>query len=386
MDEISLFKVFLSDEVLEELGRTFHSGYIGQGQKVEAFEEALRGYLGYQKLLTMNSATSAIHLALHLLRAPSTEGPGGLPWPGLEDGDEVLTTPLTCVATNWPILANGLRIRWVDVNAEDLNASTASIASQISPRTKIVMLVHWGGYPADLHAVSNVLSGVEARLGFRPWIIEDCAHAFGATYAGSKIGTHGNICAFSFQAVKPMTCGDGGMLCIPTAELFQRASRLRWYGIDRSEEGMESYHERDVPEWGFKFHMNDINATIGLANLPHLGWILGRQRANAQFYDAALRTCSGVTLPSYRQEHESSNYLYTIRVKDAPGFRRALAGRGIEAKRVHRRNDLHSCVAQFRTPLPVLDSIYDEIVCLPVGWWLSQGDLDRVVTCIGQGW
>jgi dTDP-4-amino-4,6-dideoxygalactose transaminase len=380
LEQISLFKVFLSDEVLAELGRTFESGYIGQGSRVDAFEDALRGYLGYQRLLTMNSATSALHLALHLLRAPSTEG-----WPGLQDDDEVLTTPLTCVATNWPILANRLRIRWVDVNPEDLNASTVSIASQISPRTKIIMLVHWGGYPADIHAVSTILSDAEAQLGFRPLIIEDCAHALGATYGGSRVGSHGNMCAFSFQAVKPLTCGDGGALCLPTAELFQRASRLRWYGIDRNEDG-ESFHERDVPEWGFKFHMNDVNATIGLANLPHLDWILGRQRANAQFYDSALRKCSGVTLPSYRPEHQSSNYLYTIRVQDAPGFKRALASQGIEAKRVHKRNDWHGCVAQFRTPLAVLDSIYDEILCLPVGWWLSQDDLDRVVTCIAQGW
>lgn len=387
MRQINLFKVFLSDDVLPELSRTFQSGYIGQGSKVVAFEEALRGTLGSKRVLTTNSGTSALHLALHLLKAPvlfpdSTEHS----WPGLQEGDEVLTTPLTCVATNWPILANGLRIRWADVSKEDLNIDPRSIAAQLSPRTKLIMIVHWGGYAANLRALDEVLVSAEADLGFRPIIIEDCAHAFGSTYRGAPIGAHGNMCAFSFQAVKSVTCGDGGALCVPTDELFRRATLLRWYGIDRSASEPGTYHERDVTEWGYKFHMNDICATIGLANLPHLDWMLQRQRAHAAFYDEYLGRCNGITLLSYQPDRQSSYYLYTIRVEKREEFQEWLRKCGIEARRVHARNDWHSCVDGFRAPLPILDQIYDQIICLPVGWWLNDDDLEKVVKCISSGW
>src|SRR5207237_2567577 len=127
-------------------------------------------------------------------------------------------------------------------------------------------------------------------------VIEGCAHALGSMYDGQMMGTHGNICAFSFQAVKSLTCGDGGALCLPTDELTLRARRARWYGIDREDHpAVGSFHERDVGEWGFKFHMNDINATIGLANFPHLDWVLERQRQHAAFYNSALRSVRGIS-------------------------------------------------------------------------------------------
>jgi dTDP-4-amino-4,6-dideoxy-D-glucose/dTDP-4-amino-2,4-dideoxy-beta-L-xylose transaminase len=152
---------------------------------------------------------------------------------GLEDGDEVLTTPLTCTATNWPILANNFNIKWVDIDPETLNMDLDDLARKITPKTKAIFVVHWGGYPLDLDRLEEIQNHANRLYGFKPAIIEDCAHAMGSKYKGKLIGTHGNICTFSLQAIKHITSGDGGLLFVPHDELYKRGKLLRWYGIDR---------------------------------------------------------------------------------------------------------------------------------------------------------
>jgi dTDP-4-amino-4,6-dideoxygalactose transaminase len=372
MREIPLFKAFLADDVLARLSSTFGSGHIGQGSRVADFENALSSYLNAPHVVTTNSGTSALHLALHLLRRPRGD------WPGLNDGDEVLTTPLTCVASNWPILANRLTPHWCDVGESDLTIDVRSVAAALSPRTKVVMVVHWGGHPVDLAALDDVLDAASPELGFRPMVVEDCAHALGSTFGGRKIGSHGNLCAFSFQGVKTLTCGDGGALCVSDPATHRRATLLRWYGLDLD--------VRDVVEWGFKFHMNDINATIGLANLPHVDWILQRQRNHAAFYDAQLGSCGGIARLSGVRDQESSRYLYSVRVEKREDFKKWLREGGIEVRQVYSRNDLYTCVEEWRRPLPSLDAIDGEIVCLPVGWWLTNEDLEAILSRIRMGW
>jgi len=156
---ISLFKVFMNDNAGEEVNKILYSGFIGQGKKVEEFEDLLKNYFRNYLVLTTNAATSAEHLALHLLKNPSvnkiSSDNSGIRnvtdshWPGINPGDEVLTTPLTCTATNWPILANGLNIKWVDVDPNTCNMDLDDLARKITPKTKAIMVVHWGGYPLD---------------------------------------------------------------------------------------------------------------------------------------------------------------------------------------------------------------------------------------------
>jgi dTDP-4-amino-4,6-dideoxygalactose transaminase len=215
---IPLFKVFMCEEAAQEAYNVLLSGYIGQGERVNQFEAVLSEYIG-SKALTVNSGTSALHLALHLAK-------------GDDSSIEVLTSPLTCTATNWPILANGLDLKWVDIDPATMNMDMDDLRSKITEKTKIIMVVHWGGYPVDLDELETIKDETEEKYGFRPIVIEDCAHAFGGFYGGKKIGSHGNFCAFSFQAIKHLTSVDGGMLITPP-EYYDRAKLLRWYGIDR---------------------------------------------------------------------------------------------------------------------------------------------------------
>ena len=194
---IPLFKVFMAppEELDGPLLSVIHSGMVTQGPKVEEFEAALREFFLHQHVLTLNSATSGLHLALHLIQKP--DGPN---WPGLQpEVDEVLTCPLTCTATNWPILANRLRIKWVDADPKTANMCLEDLEAKLSPTTKVIMIVHWGGVPADLDRIARIQQTCFQKFGFIPHVIEDCAHSMGAEHQGRKLGTHGNICVFSLQ-------------------------------------------------------------------------------------------------------------------------------------------------------------------------------------------
>ena len=284
----------MASEASERVKTVLESGFITQGPVVEAFEAEMHAYLDNEHVLTTNSATSATHIAIHLLKR------GRRAWPGLEPDDEVLTTALTCTATNFPILANGLRIKWVDVDPTTANISIVDLAKTF-PKTKIITFVHWGGNPVNLDAIREVQELAYTRFGFRPMVIEDCAHAMGAKWKGKPVGCaeHGNICTFSLQAIKHLTAGDGGLLCLPNANLYERAKLARWYGIDREKrnfKGKDFRLESDVTEHGFKMHMNDISASIALSNFPYLEKNLAIIRENAQFYVDKLCDVKGVEL------------------------------------------------------------------------------------------
>lgn len=371
---IPLFKVAMSDAAPARVEQVLRSGYIGQGPVVDEFERALAARIGNPNVVTVNSATSGLHLALHLV----TGGANGA-------GGEVLTTPMTCSATNWPILANGLTPRWVDVDPATFNMDLDDLARKITPRTRAVIVVHWAGYPLDLGRLRQVLDRAEQVCGVRPMVIEDCAHAWGATYQGRQLGNHGNISVFSFQAIKHLTCGDGGLMVLPDEELNRRARLLRWYGIDR-DSNERFLFKNDVTEFGFKFHMNDINASIGLANLDGVDEILRKHRENAAYFDAELADVPGLELTERAADRVSSSWIYTIKVDDRDGFMRRMDDAGVMVSQVHERNDVYSVVREHATVLPGLDSVSERMVSIPVGWWLTAADREHIVSTIKAGW
>lgn len=377
---IPLFKVFMSDSAAVEVTKVLNSGFVGQGPKVEEFEKELRSYFNHDYVLTLNAGTSVLHLALHLLKKPTDS------WSGLQDGDEVLATPLTCTASNWPILANGLKIKWVDIDPNTLNMDLDDLARKISPKTKVIMLVHWGGYPNDLDKIKQIQETAKAMYGFKPAVIEDGAHSFGSAYKGKPIGTHGNLTMYSLQAIKHITSVDGGLLLSPHRELHKRAKLTRWYGIDRDSDRKDFRCEADIEEWGFKFHMNDVCAAIGKENLKYSNQIISKHKENAKFYDSNLNNISGLKLLERQQGHDSSFWIYSILVDRRDDFSRYMKEKGIMTSQVHERNDKHTCVRQYRSQLPTLDQTIGKLSALPVGWWVSNEDTEYVVDCIKRGW
>jgi len=378
--QIDLFKVHMAPTAAEEVAKVLNSGYIGQGPKVDEFENQLKDYFNHDFIQTVNSGTSALHMALHLLKKPNNN------WPGMQDGDEVLATALTCTASNFPILANGLKIKWVDIDPTTLNMDLDDLSRKITPKTKAIILVHWGGYPSDLNKVKQIQNQTEELYGFKPAVIEDGAHSFGSKYKGKNIGTHGNLTMYSLQAIKHITAIDGGLLLSPHQELHRRGKLIRWYGIDRDSNRKDFRCEADIEEWGFKFHMNDVCATVGIENLKHADELIKKHQLNAAYYDQHLKDVEGVTLLDRHEGHESAFWIYTMLVDDRNGFYKWMKECNIVVSQVHERNDKHSCVKEFRSNLPTLDKTIGKIVSIPVGWWVTKEEREYIVDCIKKGW
>lgn len=377
---IPLFKVFMSKDVGDPLLQTVYSGMITQGQKVEEFEAKLRETFSHPYIVTLNSATSGLTMAMRMIKDDfETKGVS------FDSDCEVLSAPLTCMATNVPVLANGMNLRWVDVDPTTGMIDLEDLEKKITQKTRIILLVHWGGYPVDLDRVTEILTRKEAEFGFRPQVIEDCAHAFLSEFKGRKIGTTGNYAVFSLQAIKHLTTGDGGLLFCPTEDSYEKAKLLRWYGIDRAKrnyKGKDLRLEADVVDWGYKFHMNDLNATIGLSNLPHIPANIQAMRDTALYYDTHIKNDAVQIVSPVSDEYKSSYWLYTIFVKEKARFIESMKEKNIMVSQVHQRNDIHTCFQKYRCPLPNLDKVEQEIVCIPVGWWLTDEDKAHIVESI----
>lgn len=338
---IPLFKVAMSPEAPARVAAVLESGYIGQGAMVDVFEDALMQLLGTPgPPLTTNSCTSAIDLALHLI--------------GVGPGDEVITTPVTCTATNSPIVTRGARPVWADVDPLTGLIDPSDVARKITRKTKAIMAVDWGGALCDYDALD--IHGLP--------IIQDAAHSLTA-------GIGGDYVCWSFQAIKHLTSGDGGALWCPPSKL-ERARLLRWYGLDRRSKA-DFRCEQNISEVGYKYHMNDIAAAIGLANIGATRGLIAKHQVNAAWYMGAL----GV-----EGNPQSAWWLYTLLVDDRQGFITHMADRGIACSPVHARNDTHTAFHFPNGPLPGVDHFASRNVAIPVGWWLSEADRAHIVEAV----
>lgn len=367
MKNIPMFKVGMNPEMNNDLLNVLHSGWIGQGPKVNEFEKKISKVFNNDKVLTLSSGTHGLSLALRLC--------------GVGTGDEVITTPLTCTATNMPIMMQGADIVWADVK-DDFNIDPESIKKSITDRTKAIVVVHWGGYPCDMDKIFNI-----AAFHGIP-IIEDCAHAYGSFYRGYAVGDcrYSNYAMFSFQAIKHLTSVDGGVLCCADKGSYDKGKLLRWYGIDRESPRTDFRCEEDIIDWGYKFHMNDVCATIGINNMKIAQDNIVTARHNAEFYDKQLSGLNGIELTQTEDDRNSSYWLYTILVDSRSEFTHMMGRKGVAVSRVHERNDKHTCFSEFRKDLPGLESIIDRMICIPVGWWVSPEDRSYIVDCIKEGW
>lgn len=376
--KIPLFKVLMAAQAKDFVADVLASGHIAQGPCVNELEGRLALIIfdvPDDRVVTVNSGTSALHLAYHLV--------------GIRPGDVVIATPMTCAATITPLVHMGAEIVWADVDSVTGNISARSVREIIAlyesemreSVPKAVVTVDWAGTPCMYEDLRRVVPR------YIP-IIEDAAHAFGArrsdgrTLAKAAIDDNIFIC-YSFQAIKHLTTGDGGALICPTPELTERARKLRWFGLDRRS-GKDFRCAQDITEAGYKFHMNDIAAAIGLANLDLACNALWSHREHARVYSVEFSDTAAyprVTPPPWQRG--SSWWIYTLLVDDRAGFQKFMAEQGIETSQVHRRNDEHPAFPN-RSPVSLsgLDHFAKHQVSIPVGWWLSEDDINHVIESV----
>lgn len=364
LKNIPLFKVFMPANVIEPLKKVLYSGYIGQGKEVEEFEKGLREFIGNPYGLALDSGTHALNLALHLAN--------------VKPGDEVISTPLTCIATNSPIKEIGAIIKWADICPDTGNMDPNSIERLITPKTKTIIYVHWAGNPGDIDKINEIASKYNIK------VIEDAAHSFGAEYKGKKLGCHSDFVMFSFQAIKHMTTGDGGALFCKNKEDFDRGRALRWFGLDRNKIEEEKRWYYDIEEIGYKYNMNNIDATIGIEQLKYIKENLEKHRRNGKFYDERLSKISGIKTLRQEEGVNSVYWVYTFLADKRKSLIEYLNNHGINNSIVHIRNDIYTCFKEFKSKFPLegLDKFSEKYISIPCGWWVSEEDARYIVNTI----
>jgi perosamine synthetase len=363
---ITMFWPYISEKVAPAIAETLKTRWIGQGPKVEAAELKFSEMFNIPYVVTVNSCTSALHLALIFA--------------GVDDGDEVVTTPMTCAATNTPILYRKAKVVFADIQPNTLNIDPKDIEKRITQKTKAIMVVHWGGYPCDMDEIMAIAE--RHRLA----VIEDAAHALGASYKGKNIGSIGDYTCFSFQAIKQITTGDGGILTVKDDGIYRRAKLLRWYGIDR-EFKSDTYWKYLIKEIGYKYCMNDIAAAMLIVQLDDLLEILKRRKVITERYREELAEVPGLTLLENKPDRQSGNWLFTVRVKNRDAFQNKLNNYGIESSTVHIRCDISPVFGGKRQEdLPVMNETESEYISIPLHCKLTDEDISKIIKVIKSGW
>jgi perosamine synthetase len=283
---------------------------------------------------------------------------------------------MTAEPTNMAVLHAGARLVWADVDPANGNMSPDSLAEKITDKTKAIVVVHYAGIPVSLRRILAIAE----RHGIP--VVEDAAHALGAAYCGKPIGNHADFVIFSFQAIKHMTTGDGGMLVCKRAEDLPAGRRIRWFGIDRTQPRTTV----EVREVGYKYNTNNITAAIGLAQLEVIRPAVQRHSETGAFYDRALSGVPGLRVCTFDAEATPSHWIYTVLAERRDDLARSLNDAGIDCSQVHRRNDLHPVFGDAKCDLPGLDEYYSRMLHIPCGWWVSDEDREYIVAQIRRGW
>lgn len=365
---MNFFNTNISQKSLNLVNEVLRSTYISAGQKADKFEEELNNKLGLINPITVNSGTSALHLALEIV--------------GIGPGDEVILPPQTFIATGMVILMQKAKPVFADIQYNTGNIDPNSILTKITEKTKAIIPVHWGGYPCDMDEINKI-----ARK-FNLTVIEDAAHALGAIYKGKPLGTLSRFTAFSFQAIKHLTTGDGGALCCLNDDDAYQAKRRRWFDIDRENSKADILGERvyDAINIGYKYHLNDLAAAVGLGNLELFPKILERHKEIGAIYRNELNNIPGLKLLDYKTDRESSYWLFSILVEKRDHFIQALKDKGVPTSVVHLRIDKNSIFAGLKEDLLNQEKFNNKQISIPIHSDLTDDDINKIIKTIKNGW
>lgn len=365
---------WLDDEDVAAVVNTLQSEFITQGPQIGRFEEALAAYAGTKYAVAFSSGTAALHAACHAI--------------GIGPGDEVITSPITFVASsNCVLYQSGIPV-FADIDAHTYNIDPLDIARRITPRTKAIIAVDFTGQPAAM----DEINALAAKHGL--YVIEDAAHSLGATYRGRKVGSLADLTMFSFHPVKHITTAEGGVIVTDNAELYQKMLLFRSHGITRDPNMLRQddgpwYYE--MHELGYHYRMTDIQAALGNSQLAKLDRFVTRRREIAAIYSKELADVPGLTLPIQKDHSESSWHLYVIRVHDSQiGASRLELFKALRAENigvhVHYipvyRQPYYQARGYSADSYPQAEAYYREALSLPIFPAMTEEDVADVVAAV----
>lgn len=374
---IPLFYPSLNKEkILENISQVLNDKIIGDGAKVVEFEQCVGDYLAdlysgvRYRTIAVNSCTAALHISYILA--------------GIKPGDEVITPVLSCTATTHPILWLGAKPVFADIQQDTLNIDPEDIKRKISDKTRAIVVMHNGGLPCDMDEIMAIVEEYHLK------VVEDVAQAFGGEYKGQKLGTIGDYGTFSFQAIKTLTTGDGGMVVCKTEEDERKAKQLRWFGIDRDQQKKRGslvpskfsqlFDQRamtfDIEETGHKYNMNNITASIGLANMEKIYEYLEHRKKLAKLYRQELADVKDIKL--LRETDGNANWLFQILVKNRQELQEKLGKQGIETNMVQVRNDVYALFGGERSDCPNMNLLENSYLSLPIHHNISEEDVKLI--------
>lgn len=368
-DNIVMFYPHVSKLAKKAVMEVLDTRWIGQGPKVKLFEESFSNkFASKLPAIAVGSGTDALHLSYILA--------------GLKPGDEVIAPVFTCTATNIPFLYMGIKILFADIDPNTMNIDVNHVNQLMNKNVKAIICVHYGGLPCDMDELQSIADEWSIP------IIEDAAHAVGAKYKGSAIGSISDFTMFSFQAIKHITTGDGGMLIVKNKELIDKAERVRWFGIDRKAK-QAGIWENDITEIGYKYQMTDIAAAMGIASLQEFDVVSSLRKKLFRAYCDELTGYDRVKIIGNDfDDREHAAWLFTIIVDDRYKLQEKLRENKIESNQVHFRNDRYSIFSDFTKgkEFPNMDQIEDKYLVLPLHTMMNENDVRRVCSVIKSGW
>ena len=368
---IPVFRPSYGKEELEATRNVMASGWVGLGPKTQEFEEAFAKYIGVKYAVALNSCTAALHLALKVMDV---------------EGAEIVTTPITFVSTNHAILYNNAEPVFCDVEPDTLNIDLKQVEKNITKKTKAIITVHYGGHPCDMNPIRELAKARNIK------IIEDAAHACGSEYKGKKVGALGDIACFSFHAVKNLATGEGGMITTSNKVVYERLKKLRWLGITKGtwdREETEKHDKKyswyyDVGEVGFKYHMNDIPAAIGITQLKKLDSMNDKRRSIAAKYNQAFKKSEWIETPVEKSYARSATHNYVIKLDERDKLNLYLQKKGISTGVHYIPNHHYDVYKRYRADCPVADNVWKRLLTLPLYPDLSDSDSSDIIETIKE--
>lgn len=363
---IRTWSIHVPDETVSELKKTLDSTWINTGKKEKEFRQKICDQFGSKYAVACNNGTSALKAALTTL--------------GVGYGDEVVTTPFTFIATNTSILEVGAIPVFADIVYDTLNIDPKSIREKITEKTKAIIVVHYGGLPCEMDEIREI--GKEFNLP----IIEDSCHAMGSKYKGVNIGAEGDIITFSFQVVKIVTCGDGGIICTPNPEYYKKLKETVWYGVDRETKIADPLDPlpNDITSLGFKMNMNDITATIGCVAMDHLSEQLLKRKYIGERYREELNGLKKLKLIKFPDYVEPNYQIFPVHIQDREKFANFMFSKGIQVNVNNRRNDKYTIFGGIQEYLVNTAKCDEDVILLPCHGDLSNEDVSNIINTIKE--